>query len=118
MDSSLVAVWLPVIVLIPFMGIWGYSVVDFSRTDEQDMRTFSKEIWIVFLVMVLGSVVGGIGRLLAGRPVIRQLSAGEATLAGGRAHEDTPTTEHGAVPWVTAPDGAGVAAKLKDSGFL
>ncbi|WP_218064043.1 hypothetical protein [Arthrobacter wenxiniae] len=104
------------IVLIPFMGIWGYSVVDFSRTDEQDMRTFSKEIWIVFLI--LGSVVGGIGRLLAGRPVIRQLSAGEATPAGGRAHEDTPTTGHGTVPWVTAPDGAGVAAKLKDSGFL
>ncbi|RAN73291.1 ACP synthase [Bacillus sp. SRB_336] len=49
---------------------------------------------------------------------IRQLSAGEALLAGGRAHEDAPATEHGAVPWVSAPDGAGLAAQLKDAGIL
>jgi len=47
---------------------------------------------------------------------IRQLSAGEALLAGGRAHEDA--TEHGSVPWVTAPDGAGMAAQLGSYGLL
>lgn len=49
---------------------------------------------------------------------IRQLSAGEALLAGGRTSEDTPLTEHGAVPWVSAPDGAGLAKQLKAHGFL
>lgn len=49
---------------------------------------------------------------------IRQLSPSEAILAGGRASEDTPQTEHGAVPWVSAPDGAGLAKQLKIHGFL
>jgi phosphatidate phosphatase APP1 len=44
---------------------------------------------------------------------IRQLSTGEALLAGGRAHEDSPMSEHGAVPWVSAPDGSGLAKQLK-----
>lgn len=49
---------------------------------------------------------------------IRELSAGEALLAGGRSHEDALATEHGAVPWVSAPDGAGLAEKLKEHGLL
>ncbi|PYI64198.1 ACP synthase [Arthrobacter livingstonensis] len=49
---------------------------------------------------------------------IRQLSAGEALLAGRRAHEDSPATEHGPVPWATAPDGAGMAAQLGNYGLL
>ncbi len=49
---------------------------------------------------------------------IRQLSTGEALLAGHRAHEDAPSSEHGAIPWVSAPDGAGLAQQLKDHGFL
>lgn len=49
---------------------------------------------------------------------IRQLSPGEALLAGGRTPEDTPATAHGAVTWVSAPDGAGLAAQLKVHGFL
>ncbi|MHA7268690.1 App1 family protein [Arthrobacter sp. HLT1-20] len=49
---------------------------------------------------------------------IRQLSPGEALLAGGRTSEDTPATEHGAVTWVSAPDGAGLAKRLKAHGFL
>lgn len=39
-------------------------------------------------------------------------------LAGRRAHEDAPTTEHGTVPWVTAPDGAGIAEQLANYGLL
>ncbi|MHA7304197.1 App1 family protein [Arthrobacter sp. TMN-49] len=49
---------------------------------------------------------------------IRQLSAGEALLAGGRTSEDTVETEHGAVTWLSAPDGAGLATQLKVHGFL
>ncbi len=48
---------------------------------------------------------------------IRQLSGGEAVLAGGRSRPDpleVPTT----VPWVRAPDGAGLAEKLARLGLL
>ncbi|GAA4044379.1 MULTISPECIES: PLDc N-terminal domain-containing protein [Arthrobacter] len=65
MDSSL-ATWLPVLVLTACLGIWTYSLVDFSRTDGRDMRTFSKEVWIV--ILILGSVAGGIAWLVGGRP--------------------------------------------------
>ena len=49
---------------------------------------------------------------------IRQLSPGEALLAGGRAHDDAPATSHGNVPWVSAPDGAGLAKQLKEHDIL
>ncbi|MDO9397636.1 MAG: DUF2183 domain-containing protein, partial [Herbiconiux sp.] len=41
---------------------------------------------------------------------IRQLSPSEAVLAGGRSKGDQPAEDH--VPWVYAPDGAGLAEKL------
>ncbi|MCX7522283.1 DUF2183 domain-containing protein [Microbacterium sp. STN6] len=48
---------------------------------------------------------------------IRQLSAGEAVLAGGRSKpEDREDT--GAVPWVFAPDGAGLSDQLVELGLL
>ncbi len=49
---------------------------------------------------------------------IRELSPGEALLAGGRAHEDSPFSGHGAVPWISAPDGAGLAKQLEERGLL
>lgn len=49
---------------------------------------------------------------------IRELSTGEALLAGRRAHEDGPSSGHGAVPWISAPDGAGLATQLKELGLL
>lgn len=58
--------WLPWLVLIPWVAVWGYSLIDFSRTDERDLRTFSKDVWLVLLVF--GSVVGGVAWLVAGRP--------------------------------------------------
>jgi phosphatidate phosphatase APP1 len=48
---------------------------------------------------------------------IRQLSTGEAVLAGGR----SPIDERGAgldAPWLYAPDGAGLAEQLADTGLL
>lgn len=66
MNASLATVWLPLLILVPCLGVWGYSLVDFSRTDERDMRTFSRDVWLV--ILVLGSVVGGIAWLMGGRP--------------------------------------------------
>ena len=70
---------LPWLVLIPCLAIWGYSLVDFSETDERDMRTFSRPIWLVLLVF--GSVVGGSAWLVAGRP--RPPSVRRRTWFGG-----------------------------------
>ncbi|MFB2555100.1 App1 family protein [Herbiconiux liangxiaofengii] len=47
--------------------------------------------------------------------VIRQLSAGEAVLAGGRSRVDQELTAS-AVPWVFAPDGAGLLEQLEQIG--
>lgn len=48
--------------------------------------------------------------------MIRQLSIGEAVLAGGRAKADTHTEQ--AVPWLFAPDGAGLSEQLDERGLL
>ncbi|MFF2345022.1 hypothetical protein [Pseudarthrobacter sp. NPDC058119] len=61
-----VDVLLPWLVLLPCVAIWAYSLVDFSQTDERDMRIFSRDVWLVLIV--LGSVVGGLAWLVAGRP--------------------------------------------------
>jgi phosphatidate phosphatase APP1 len=42
---------------------------------------------------------------------IRQLSPSEAVLAGGRSKLDNPATDD-SVPWIFAPDGAGLSEKL------
>lgn len=47
---------------------------------------------------------------------IRQLSGGEAVLAGGRSRPEPH--EESAVPWVRAPDGAGLADELARLGLL
>jgi phosphatidate phosphatase APP1 len=48
---------------------------------------------------------------------IRQLSTGEAVLAGGRSKADKHREISGA-PWVYAPDGAGLAEQLAELGIL
>lgn len=50
--------------------------------------------------------------------VIRQLSASEAVLAGGRSqHLRIPGHRH-AAPWIYAPDGAGIARQLAELGYI
>lgn len=49
---------------------------------------------------------------------IRQLSTPEAMLAGGRSHLDEEHPDSGGVPWVWAPDGAGLAEQLARAGIL
>ncbi|MFJ3488349.1 App1 family protein [Leifsonia aquatica] len=48
---------------------------------------------------------------------IRQLSGGEAVLAGGRSKAEKHSELSG-VPWVYAPDGAGLSEQLSDLGIL
>ncbi len=50
--------------------------------------------------------------------VIRQLSAPEAVLAGGRRHRDDESSSTDGVPWVWGPDGARLAEQLADVGLL
>lgn len=66
MNATGATLLLPWLALIPCLAIWGYSLVDFSQTDERDIRTFTRDTWLVFLV--LGSVLGGVAWLVAGRP--------------------------------------------------
>lgn len=48
---------------------------------------------------------------------IRQLSPGEAVLAGGRSKAGSPEG-HADIPWFYAPGGAGLARQLTDAGLL
>ena len=59
-------VWLPLLVLIPVLIFWGYCLVDLMQTDERELRTFAKPVWLV--ILVFGSVLGGLLWLLAVRP--------------------------------------------------
>ncbi|MCU1634101.1 MAG: uncharacterized protein JWM61_2753 [Micrococcaceae bacterium] len=47
---------------------------------------------------------------------IRQLSAGEAVLAGGRSKSGALATP--GIPWIYAPDGAGMSARLEELGLI
>jgi phosphatidate phosphatase APP1 len=47
---------------------------------------------------------------------IRQLSTGEAVLAGG--HSENGDHTGSAVPWVYSPDGAGMAKRLQELDIL
>nr|WP_235436274.1 phosphatase domain-containing protein [Arthrobacter sp. RIT-PI-e] len=47
---------------------------------------------------------------------IRQLSAGEAVLAGGRSRSRGHSTP--GIPWIYAPDGAGMSAQLEELGII
>jgi phosphatidate phosphatase APP1 len=47
---------------------------------------------------------------------IRQLSAGEAVLAGGRSKSGGQPTP--GIPWIYAPDGAGMSAQLEQLGII
>lgn len=58
--------WLPLLVGYAALVFWGYCLFDFSRTGEAGIRTFTKPVWVV--VLVLGSVVGGLLWLFLGRP--------------------------------------------------
>lgn len=51
------------------LSLWGYCLVDFTRTDEYEMRTFSKPVWMMLLVFT--NIFGGLMWLFYGRPLRR-----------------------------------------------
>ncbi len=57
---------LPYLVTMGALIFWAYCVVDFARTDERQLRTFPRPVWIV--ILLLGSVAGAMLWLVAGRP--------------------------------------------------
>ena len=59
-----------VTVSLLLLGFYGYCLVDFSRTDEYDIRTFDKTVWIFILVFT--NIAGGLLWLYVGRPEHRR----------------------------------------------
>ena len=57
---------MPIVVLGAALVLWGYCLADFAHTPEPLMRTFTRDQWLV--ILVLGSVVGSIAWLRVGRP--------------------------------------------------
>jgi len=54
------------LIALAALGFWGYCLVDFSRTDEREMRMFSKPVWI--LLLVLTNLLGALLWFVGGRP--------------------------------------------------
>ena len=54
--------------LVPLIGLalWGYCLYDFAHTDEAQMRTYSKQVWVLLLVFT--NIFGGMLWMVAGRP--------------------------------------------------
>ena len=59
-------IWLPILVSVVALVFWAYCLFDFTQTDEREIRTFTKPVWIV--ILIFGSVVGGLLWLSVGRP--------------------------------------------------
>ncbi len=54
------------LVVLAAIGFWGFCLFDFTRTDELEMRTFTKPVWVVLLVFT--SLLGSVLWIFAGRP--------------------------------------------------
>ena len=58
--------WPPIILLVVALAFWVLCLVDFARTPEWQIRTFRRDVWVVLLVF--GSVAGGMAWWMLGRP--------------------------------------------------
>lgn len=54
------------LVPLTLLGLWGYCLYDFAHTDEAEMRTYNKQVWVLLLVFT--SIFGGMLWMVAGRP--------------------------------------------------
>ena len=53
-------------VALTALALYGYCLYDFAHTDEAEMRTYNKQVWVLLLVFT--NVVGGMLWMVAGRP--------------------------------------------------
>ena len=51
------------------LAFWGYCLVDFTRTDEYEIRMFSKPVWIMLLIFM--NIFGGLMWMYYGTPLRR-----------------------------------------------
>lgn len=56
----------PLVVLLAALTFWAFALLDFASTPERQVRTFPRQVWLV--ILVLGSVAGGVAWWVAGRP--------------------------------------------------
>ncbi len=54
------------VVLLAAIAFWAYCLHDFATTDEDEMRTYPRQVWLVLLVFF--NVFGGLMWLYLGRP--------------------------------------------------
>jgi hypothetical protein len=47
-------------------GFWAYCLFDLARTNQWEVRTFSKPVWVVLLVFT--NIFGALLWLVVGRP--------------------------------------------------
>lgn len=66
MSGVAVVAIMPVLVLTGGLGFWGFSILDFARSDARGVRTLPRDAWVV--ILVLGSVVGAAAWWMLGRP--------------------------------------------------
>lgn len=64
--SNVVLFWFPWIVLGLALVVWAYGLLDFLQTDERDIRSLSRPLWLA--ILVCGSVFGVATWMIAGRP--------------------------------------------------
>jgi hypothetical protein len=56
----------PVVVITAALAFWAWCLWDFQRTPPSQMRTYTESQW--WVILVLGSVVGGLIWVRLGRP--------------------------------------------------
>jgi hypothetical protein len=54
--------------LVPLtvLAVYGFCLYDFAHTDEAEMRTYNKQVWVLLLVFT--NIFGGMLWMVVGRP--------------------------------------------------
>jgi hypothetical protein len=55
-----------ILVPLALLGLRAYCAIDFARTAESEIRTFTRPVWV--LLLVFANVFGGLLWLALGRP--------------------------------------------------